>query len=80
MSCAIGDDERLPAQGKKNTNARDWMKGWEEGALHACERIAFVGMAEAQRELQAILETHRDGGGGRRRPGFAGRTCTPPRT
>lgn len=68
MSCAIGDDENMPPTIRRLETSKDWMKGWEEGALHACERIAFVGLEEAQREIAAILTVHREGAPGQRRP------------
>jgi hypothetical protein len=70
MSCALGDDSRLPDVGDHGLKkARDWMKGWEEGVLHVFNRIADgVSVEEARREVQIILDMHRDGSPGLRRP------------
>jgi hypothetical protein len=66
---SLGDDSSLPAGMTGRVNAKEWMRGWEEGAIHVCERLAGgVPLLEVQREVQAILETHRSQKKGLRRP------------
>jgi len=66
---SLGDDSRLPAGLDGKVNAVEWVKGWEAGAVHVCERLASgFPLLEVQREVQIILETHRGKSSGHRRP------------
>jgi len=66
---SLGDDSSLPAGAAGKVNAVEWVKGWEAGAVHVCERLASgFPLLEVQREVQIILETHRGKSSGHRRP------------
>jgi hypothetical protein len=66
---SLGDYSNLPAGVSGKVNAVEWIKGWEAGAVHVCERLAMgVSLLEVQREVQIILETHRAKPSGHRRP------------
>jgi len=66
---SLGDDSSLPAGMTGRVNAKEWIRGWEAGAVHVCERLASgFPLLEVQREVQIILETHREKPSGHRRP------------